>query len=276
MPELPEVETIKNDLLPVIAGHRFVGVELLWERTLNCPLPDEFRCRLAGQSISDIGRRGKYLLFRLDSGDVLIFHMRMTGVLSLRDPAGVPEKHTRAVFRLDNGKALFFNDVRKLGKIWLVDDEDTVIGMLGPEPLSTVFTPQVMAQRLVRRSVPIKALLCDQSFLAGVGNMYADEALFDARIHPLRQANGLSFEEVNLLYLSVRKVLESAIVYGGATVSDYLRPGGIMGEAQTLFKVAHHLGKPCTVCGTPIERIRLRGRGSYYCPKCQPLPLNRA
>ena len=199
--------------------------------------------------------------------------MRMTGVLSLRDPAGVTDKHTRAVFRLDNGEALFFNDVRKLGKMWLVDDKDTVVGMLGPEPLSAVFTPEVMAQRLARRSVPIKALLCDQSFIAGVGNMYADEALFDARIHPLRKANGLTFEEVNLMYLSVRKVLGSAIVYGGATVSDYLRPGGIMGEAQTLFKVAHRLGKPCPVCGTSIERIRLRGRGSYYCPKCQPLPL---
>lgn len=271
MPELPEVETIKNDLLPRIVGCHVTSIILLWAGVVRKPSPEEFHHRLLGQAIEGISRRGKYLTLWLSSGEALIFHFRMTGSLLLTLSSNEPGRFTRAIFSLDNGKELRFEDPRKLGMMWLVKDESEVIGKLGPEPFDLSFTPKIMAERLSKRSGPIKAVLLDQNFLAGVGNMYADEALFDARINPLKISKNLCPVEVERLHTSIRHVLRWAIGDGGASVDTYQRLDGEPGKAQFRFRVAHRGGEPCPICGTPIERIPIRNRGSYFCPQCQPM-----
>jgi len=268
MPELPEVETIRRDLVLTIVGRRFLGVTLNWPKMVLNPSPEAFSHRLVGQCIKELDRRGKYLIIRLASGEALILHFRMSGSL-LFAPQDEPNAYCRAVFFLDDGVRLCFRDPRKLGKMWLVEDESVVVGGLGPEPLGPDFTPNALAQRLDKHSAPIKALLCDQSLLAGVGNMYADEALFAAGIHPLRRAGSLSTGEIARLHGALRRVLNEAIDSHGATISDYWRPDGEAGTAQFVFKVAHRGGQPCPVCAITIERIPIRGRGSYFCPNCQ-------
>ena len=273
MPELPEVETIKNELLPHIVGHRITGFTLLWNRLVHQPPVEEFRSRLIGQRISGVGRRGKYLIFSLTSSEVLIIHLKMTGSLLLKPTPAEPDRFIRAILHLDEETQLYFRDPRKLGVMWLVENENTIVGKLGPEPLEASFTPQVLAQRLNNRTAPIKALLCDQKVIAGIGNMYADEALFSSRIHPLRSAKSLSPDEVESLHRAIQQVLWSAINNKGASVDTYLRPDGTLGTAHFQFQVAHHLsGKFCPVCGTPIQRLPIRNRGSYFCPNCQPEP----
>ena len=272
MPELPEVETIKNELLPHIVGHRITGITLLWDGIVRQPSVEEFCSRLIGQRITEVARRGKYLILGLTSSEVLIIHLKMTGSLLLKSASAEPDKYTRAILHLDKETQLHFRDPRKLGVMWLVEDKNGIVGKLGPEPLEASFTPQVLSQRLNNRTAPIKALLCDQTFIAGIGNMYADEALFAARIHPLRLGKSLSRDEVERLHSAIRQVLWSAIGYKGASVDTYFRPGGELGIAHFQFQVAHRLsGELCPVCGTPIQRIPIRNRGSYFCPKCQPL-----
>jgi len=195
-------------------------------------------------------------------------HLRMTGVLLL-NPRGI-DRYARAVFHLSNGHRLVFSDRRRLGLIWLADDADTVVGKLGPEPLDESFTPGTLGQRLSRHHIPVKAALLDQCIVAGIGNMYADEALFAARIHPLRKANSLSPEEVQTLYQSIRRVLGTAIGNKGASVDTYVRPEGELGTAHFDFKVAHKGGEPCPVCGSTIERVLVQNRGTCFCPRCQP------
>jgi len=195
----------------------------------------------------------------------------MTGSLLVGQDSSEPPKYTRAIIHLDKDINIFFRDPRKLGVMWLVEDVDSVVGKLGPEPLEAGFTPQVLTQRLTNRTAPIKALLSDQTFIAGIGNMYADEALFAARIHPLRSGGSLSLEEVGHLHRAIQQVLWSAIGNKGASVDTYFRPDGTLGTAHFQFQVAHRLsGKLCPVCDTLIERIPIRNRGSYFCPKCQP------
>jgi formamidopyrimidine-DNA glycosylase len=281
MPELPEVETIVNDLRPRIEGHRFTEVSIYCPEMVHHSSVNELRRRLTGQTIKEIARRGKYLIFRLASGEALIIHLRMTGSLLLRrkdEPLSEPTPYIRTIFRLDNGIELLLTDRRKLGTISLVKDEDEVLGKLGPEPFDDEFTPESLAKRLRNRKAPIKAVLCDQEFVAGIGNMYADEALFFARIHPLRQANSLTFEETKKLHKAIREVLTRAIGNGGASISDYRRPGGEQGSQQYSFYAAHRGGQTCKVCATPIKRIPVRNRGTYFCPKCQRLdaePIQR-
>ncbi len=271
MPELPEVETIKNELLPHIVGRQVTGVTLFWEGIVRQPTVEEFYSRLIGQGLTGLARRGKYLIFSLTSSEVLIIHLRMTGSLLVGQDSVEPPKYTRAIIHLDKDINIFFRDPRKFGVMWLVKDIDSVIGKLGPEPLEAGFTPQVLAQRLTNRTAPIKALLSDQTFIAGIGNMYADEALFAARVHPLRLGGSLSPEEIEHLHRAIQRVLCSAIGNKGASVENYFRPDGTLGTAHFQFQVAHRLsGKFCPVCGTPIERIPIRNRGSYFCPKCQP------
>ena len=271
MPELPEVETIKNELLPHIVGRRVNGVTLLWEGIVRQPSVKEFYSRLTGQRLTGLTRRGKYLLFSLTSGEVLIIHLKMTGSLLVGQDSSEPPKYTRAIIHLDKDINIFFRDPRKLGVMWLVKDASSVVGKLGPEPLEAGFTPQVLARRLTNRTAPIKALLSDQTFIAGIGNMYADEALFAAGVHPLRSGGSLSSEEVERLHRVIQQVLWSAIGNKGASVDTYFRPDGTLGTAHFQFQVAHRLsGKLCPVCGTPIERIPVRNRGTYFCPNCQP------
>jgi len=270
MPELPEVETIKNELLPHIVGYHIIGVTLFWDGIVRQPSVEEFCSRLVGQRITEVARRGKYLILGLTSNEVLIIHLKMTGSLVLQPVSAEPNKFTRAILYLDKETQLHFRDPRKLGRMWLVEDKNTIVGKLGPEPLEVSFTPQLLAQRLNNRTAPIKALLCDQTLIAGIGNMYADEALFAAKIHPLRLGKGLSQDEVERLHRAIQQVLWSAIGNKGASVDTYIRPGGELGTAHFQFQVAHCLsGRLCPVCGTPIERIVVRNRGTYFCPKCQ-------
>jgi len=273
MPELPEVETIKNELLPHIVGRRVNGVTLFWEGIVHQPSARELCSRLVGQRITGVARRGKYLLFSLSSGEVLIIHLKMTGSLLLKPALTEADKFVRAILYLDKEPEIHFRDPRKFGAVWLVKDVDSVVGRLGPEPLEVSFTPQLLAQRLNNRTAPIKALLCDQTFVAGIGNMYADEALFAAGVHPLRSGGSLSRDEVERLHSAIQQVLWSAIGNKGASVENYFRPDGTLGTAHFQFQVAHRLGgKLCPICGTPIERIPIRNRGSYFCPECQPQP----
>jgi len=271
MPELPEVETIKNELAPCILGRKFTGITLLWEGIVKTPSIEEFRSRLTGQKITGLSRHGKYLVLSLNGDASLVIHLKMSGSLLLGRDSTEPPRYTRAVFHLDGGTSIFFRDPRKFGVVWLVKDWKTVIKKMGPEPLETDFTPQVLAQRLKNRKAPVKALLCDQSVIAGIGNMYADEALFAARINPIRSGASLTPEETERLYRAIQQTLRAAIGKKGASIVSYYRPAGETGTAHFDFKVAHGRGKNCPNCGRPIQRIPVRNRGSYFCPHCQPI-----
>jgi len=272
MPELPEVETVKNELTPHIVGRRLTGVTLFWDGIVKQPSAAEFCSRLTGQKITGLARRGKYLITSLAGDDLLIIHLKMSGSLLTGRDSSEPPKYTRAIMHLDNGTNVFFRDPRKFGGMWLVPDSRRVIKKLGPEPLEADFTPQVLTQRLNHRQAPVKALLCDQSVIAGIGNMYADEALYAARIHPLRTGASLSPDELARLHHVIRQILWAAIENKGASIVSYYRPGGEKGTAHFEFKVAHGRGKTCADCGRPIQRITVRNRGTYFCPRCQPEP----
>jgi formamidopyrimidine-DNA glycosylase len=268
MPELPEVETIKNELLPHVLGRTIEGVDIFWDRMVRRPSVEEFRRRVVGKKITALSRRGKYLFFHLDGDGVLVMHMKMTGSLLVNPP---DDKFSRAVFYLDDGAAVHFRDPRKFGVMWLAGDESAVESALGPEPLGPSFTPDFLLKLFKGRTAPVKAVLLDQSRIAGIGNMYADEALFAAKVHPLKPAGELSADEVKRLHRAIRLVLERALTRGGASVRNYIRPGGEPGTAHDEFVVAHGVGKDCPDCGGPIERIVVRGRGTYICPRCQRL-----
>ena len=270
MPELPEVETIKSELLHHIVGRRVTDVTLFWEGIVHQPSAKEFCSRLIGQRLTRLARRGKYLLFSLSSSEVLIIHLKMTGSLLLKPASAEVGKFIRAIIHLDNGTDIHFRDPRKFGLMRLAKDADFIDSKLGPEPLEAEFTSEVLARRLANRTAPIKALLPDQTVIAGIGNMYADEALFAAKIHPLRPGGSLSLKEVERLYRAIQQVLWAAIGNKGASTDTYFRPDGTRGTAHFEFQVAHRLGgESCSICGTPIERITVRNRGTYFCPKCQ-------
>ena len=266
MPELPEVETIRTELLPHVLGRTITGIDILWDGMVKQPSVGEFRARVTGRTITGLTRRGKYLFFSLSGGETMVMHMKMTGSLII-DPAS--DRFTRVVFHLDSGAALHLWDPRKFGKMWLVPDESEVSGKLGPEPLDDDFTIEAFSERLRSRTAPVKPVLLDQSVVAGIGNMYADEALFDAKIHPLTPAGKLTGVEIERLHGSIRRVLEHALRCKGASIRNYIRPDGNTGTAHEEFNVAHGAGKRCPRCGTTIERIVVRGRGTYYCPDCQ-------
>ena len=269
MPELPEVETIKNDLMTSLVGQRFTQVTLLWPKSVRQPSPEDFCHELPSQTVENIRRRGKYLLFDLANGKKLILHLKMTGCLLLQPSSAIPELHTRVILHLDNGTNLHFLDQRKFGVMWLVDDETEVVGFLGPEPLDHRFTVWALRKALGQHKVPVKVVLCDQTAIAGIGNMYADEALFEARLHPLRKASDLSTRETERLYRAIGHVLTEAIARCGASINTYQLPNGEPGFAHLFFQVAHRRGERCYRCNTPIKRIPLRGRGTYFCPRCQ-------
>jgi formamidopyrimidine-DNA glycosylase len=269
MPELPEVETIKNELAPWVVGQSFTKVAISDAKLVCGCSVSEVRRRLIGEKIESLERRGTYLIFHLSSGNALIIHLRMTGSLLL-DPRE-DNRYVRAVFHLSNGHCFVFNDRRRLGRMWLADDSDTVVCKLGPEPLDRRFTPNVLRQRLGRHHIPMKAALLDQGIVAGIGNMYADEALFAARIHPLTKTDELSAKQAQTLHDSIRRILQTAIGSKGASVDTYVRPEGELGTAHFDFKVAHRRGELCPVCGGTIERTVVQNRGTYFCPRCQPL-----
>jgi formamidopyrimidine-DNA glycosylase len=275
VPELPEVETIRVRLEPRVAGRRFERVVVLDERLVRPHDPADVVGRLEGERVVRLERRGKYLIVRFESGRVLLIHLRMTG--SLRHaPAGTLENdpYRRAVVRLDDGSDVAYRDVRRFGT-WLVLEagelSDYLAGRLGAEPFARAFTAAALAGRLAGRRTPVKAALLDQRSVAGLGNIYVDEALWYARIHPLRPAGDVEAGEVRRLHRSVRRSLTLGIARAGATLRDYATPDGDAGSMQTEFRVYGRAGEPCERCGTPIEKIRAAGRGTWYCPSCQTL-----
>lgn len=271
MPELPEVETIAANLrhgafgYPSLVSCRIESAQVYWPRTLANLTPDQFVSRLSGQAIQAIYRRGKFLVFSL-STDQLILHLRMSGDLLLRPLSAPNEKHDRLRLDLENGFYLVFNDPRKFGRVWLTDHPQGVLGDLGPEPLDDTFTPEELFRRLVSRRRQLKPLLLDQRFLAGLGNIYADEALHMAGLHPLKLANTLTPQQAEALWRSIREVLQESILRNGSSI-DWVYRGG---EFQNYFRVYQRTGEPCRSCGTPIERIVIGQRSTHFCPRCQP------
>ena len=279
MPELPEVETVRRRLEPVLVGRRFERVTIDDPRVTRPEDPAEVAAELTGERVAALERRGKYLVVRFESGRTLLIHLRMTGtLLHGRNGTAPDDPYVRAVVTLDNGSDVAYRDVRRFGT-WLVLDrgdlEPYLASRLGEEPLGPGFTPGSFAERLRGRRAPIKAALLDQRTVAGMGNIYADEALWQAQIHPLREAGTLGTEDVTRLHEAVRAALLTGIEYQGATLSDYRLPSGEPGGMQREFQVYGREGEPCPRCGTPIERTVVAGRGTSFCPRCQRQPRHR-
>ena len=274
MPELPEVETIRRDLEPRLRGRAITAVCITPDAVplVDGASPAAFARRLTGRRIERLSRRGKYLILHLSGGLYLVVHLRMTGAFLYRDAAAPADRYVRAVLALDDGAELRFADLRKLGRLRLAAHPDEAVGKLGPEPLDAVFTAAALRQAIGRRRAPIKAVLLDQRALAGLGNIYADEALFAARIHPLRRAETLSEAENGRLHRSIRRVLRDALDNRGASFRDYVDGGGREGRHQFHGKVFRRTGQPCYVCGAEIERTKVGGRSTHFCPKCQATP----
>jgi len=272
MPELPEVETIVNNLRSRVVGKTIIGIVVRDTRPIQQIGVEEFCRRLIGRSIKGLSRRGKYIIFSLSHGNNLIVHLRMTGAL-LWNPAG-PEPFSRLEFVLDDSSKLVYTDVRRFGTFSLARDAAKIVGKLGIEPLSSGFTIAALAGYLGTRSTPVKTALLNQERIAGIGNMYADEALFAAGIHPLRPSSSLKPQEVAALHRSIRAVLKKAVKNQGASIRNYRRPDGEAGRAHEEFAVAHRGGSPCPHCSTAITRIVVGQRGTYLCPRCQHMPIS--
>jgi len=272
MPELPEVETIKNDLFPLLVGRTVVDVKVGWQGCVDRPSVEEFCDQIAGRHIEDVGRRGKLLVFTLSGGMTLLVHLRMTGRLLVKEATAPWETHTRLSLRLDDGQGLRFVNLRKFGRLYLVADREEVVGKLGPEPLGEDFGVEDFCALFDNRRGMIKPLLLNQRFIAGLGNIYVDEALFQARLHPQRKADTLTSEELFRLYHAIRKALRQGIEDKGTSLTDYVRPDGRGGRHQDRLLVFRRGEEPCPRCGTTIERIVVGGRGTFICPHCQERP----
>ncbi|GAB4495176.1 MAG: bifunctional DNA-formamidopyrimidine glycosylase/DNA-(apurinic or apyrimidinic site) lyase [Anaerolineales bacterium] len=272
MPELPEVESFATRFRngtpehPSLVGWCIQSAQIFWARSVAQPTPTAFEQQIAGQCIQAVGRRGKYLLLQL-SRDMLIIHLRMSGDLFVQRGQAQEISHIRAEFSFNNGWRLLFRDDRKFGRLWLVENPDSVVGNLGPEPLEAAFTPEWLHTQLTARSRLVKPLLLDQHFIAGLGNIYTDEALHRARIHPLRRSDTLTAAESETLWRAVRLVLHAGIAANGASIDWVYRGGGFQNE----FLVYGRGGLPCQTCGTLIEKIVVGQRGTHICPVCQPL-----
>ena len=274
MPELPEVETIRAQLAPRLVGRSLVRVEILDPRLTRPYDLFEVAEELEGDRVLAVERRGKYLLVRLGSGLALVVHLRMTGSFGFS-----PVSHERAVLELDDGARLVYRDVRRFGTWLVLEDaelDDYLAVRNGPEPLGRRFTAAWLAGQLARRRAPLKAVLLDQRVVAGLGNIYADEALWRARLNPLRPANDLSPEEVARLRRAIRAALRTGIERQGSTLRDYATPDGASGSMQDRFRAYGRDRLPCPRCGAPIAKARVGGRGTWFCPRCQPLPGSHA
>lgn len=268
MPELPEVETVARGLRQPLVGRR---VERVWyerEKVIAMPGADEFAARIVGQTFRAVARRAKYIVCQMDH-DVFGVHLRMTGRLYVAAASPPDDRWVRLRLQLDGGAALHFSDARRFGRVYLAPDLAAFTQNIGPEPLDDDFTAEVLAERLRGRRRQIKALLLDQSVIAGVGNIYADESLFRARIHPLRSADTLDGAELTRLHEAVRYVLNQGIDHEGASVNWYRKPDGERGDSQEHFSVYDRAGLPCPRCGAAIAKIRVTQRGTHFCPNCQ-------
>lgn len=266
MPELPEVETIARKLKPDLIGRKILSADLRWARTLALPSPKKFKQQVQGQEILDVTRRAKYFIAQLSDFNLLI-HLRMSGDLLIKDSTIRAELHDRLILKLSDGKSLVFNDTRKFGRVWLTANSEEVLGKLGPEPLGTSFTVEWLHAELHKKRRQLKPLLLDQSFLAGLGNIYSDEALHMAKLHPLTASDSITAKQAEALHEAIHKVLNEGIRRNGASF-DWVYRGG---EFQNYFRVYGRTGEKCPVCGTEIKRIVVGQRSTHYCPKCQKL-----
>jgi formamidopyrimidine-DNA glycosylase len=264
MPELPEVETFARQLKPALIGKKILDIHLRWNRTLALPSPKKFKEQIAGQKILDVGRRAKYVKIQLKDYSLLI-HLRMTGDLLVRRSTIVPNKHDRLIIKLSGSQSLVFNDARKFGRVWLVANPEEVLGRLGPEPFSKGFTSSWLYEALQQKRRQLKPLLLDQTFIAGLGNIYTDEALHIAKLHPVAASDSVTAEQAQALHEAIRKVLKEGIRRNGASI-DWAYRGG---QFQHYFRVYDREGTPCPVCGTEIQRIIVGQRSTHFCPECQ-------
>jgi formamidopyrimidine-DNA glycosylase len=277
VPELPEVETIRQTLARLVVGKTIEQVTVTLSRIIQHPKDiHEFKRTLCGQTIRAIGRRGKFLKFFLDR-HVLVSHLRMEGNYGLYHRTDEMIKHTHVIFHFTDGSELRYKDVRQFGTmhLFLVGEEEKKLPLsrLGPEPFS--LSPQEFASRVRARKSFIKPVLLNQEVVVGLGNIYADESLHDAGIHPLTPCDSLNDEQLNKLFASVKKILGEAIAQGGSSVKSYVNGQGEMGMFQQQLKVYRKTGQPCPNCGTAIMRIVVGGRGTHFCPQCQPSSSSR-
>lgn len=266
MPELPEVETISRALKPDLVGRTILSADLRWARTLDIPSPIQFKKQIAGQKILDVSRRAKYVVIQLKDFSLLV-HLRMSGDLIIRKDNIKPEKHDRLLLYLSGNKVLAFNDTRKFGRVWFTNNPDKILGKLGPEPLEKNFTAQWLYENLQTRKRYLKPLLLDQTFLAGLGNIYTDECLHISKLHPMASSNNVTQKQAEALHKAIRAVLKEGIRRNGASF-DWVYRGG---EYQHQFRVYGREGKPCPVCRTTIQKFTVGQRGTHICPHCQRL-----
>jgi formamidopyrimidine-DNA glycosylase len=273
MPELPEVDTVARELREgspargaSVVGRTISYVTVRWPRHIATPSPRELKRRLPGQTITAVSRRGKFVVFHLTQGYLLV-HLRMSGDLTVVNGIASRDKHAHTIFHFTDGYSLRFSDTRKFGKVFLVDELEQVTGQLGPEPLENSFTAKKLGQLLAGKQRALKPLLLDQTFLAGIGNIYADESLHLAKLHPLRRSDSLTPTEVKSLWQSLRRALRTGLRLNGASIDWAYRGGGF----QHHFRVYDRAGEPCYTCGTPIRRMVVGQRGTHLCPRCQKL-----
>lgn len=290
MPELPEVETIARALRPQLLGQTILEADVRWARTVAVPSAKKFKEQVKGQQIRDVSRRAKFLNLRLSNYNLFI-HLRMSGDVIIREGEIEPEKHDRVILTLTSAplrlppnsnnlegekegggegkgvreKFLVFNDPRKFGRVWLTNDIEKVLGNLGPEPLGEEFTVQWLHDALQSRHRQLKSLLLDQRFIAGLGNIYTDEALHRAKLHPLALSDSVTMKQAEKLHTAIQSVLQEGIRRNGASI-DWVYRGG---EFQNHFRVYGRDGEACPVCGTTIQRIVVGQRGTHFCPHCQ-------
>jgi formamidopyrimidine-DNA glycosylase len=274
MPELPEVESVRRQLEPALVGRRFERVSIADSRLVRPYDPTEVAAELQGERVAAVERRGKYLIVRFESDRVLLIHLRMTGSL-LHVPRGSlqDDPHRRAVVTLDDGSDVAYRDVRRFGTWLLLEPGEAgpyVDERVGDEPLDTLFTAARLGERLAGRRTSLKAALLDQRTLAGMGNIYVDEALWRSRLSPLRPASGLGRAELRRLHRAIRAALEHGLARQGSTLRDYRLPDGSGGSMQDEFRVYGRRDEPCDRCGTPIARTQVAGRTTWFCPTCQP------
>jgi formamidopyrimidine-DNA glycosylase len=274
MPELPEVETVRRQLEPALVGRRFEQVRIHDSRLVRPYEPAEVAAELEGEHVAAVERRGKYLIVRFETGRVLLIHLRMTGSLLCAPSGSLPDDpHRRAVVRLDDGSDVAYRDVRRFGTWLLLEPEEAepyLAARVGEEPLETLFTAARLGERLAGRRTSLKAALLDQRTLAGLGNIYVDEALWRARLNPLRPAAGLDRNELRRLHRGIRTALEHGLARQGSTLRDYRLPDGSGGSMQDEFRVYGRRDEPCNRCGTLIARTQVAGRTTWFCPTCQP------
>jgi formamidopyrimidine-DNA glycosylase len=280
MPELPEVDTVARLIRPHLVGRRVVAARVSWKRTLGGLAPKEFERSVSGAKFARVWRRAKFVVMDLERDSKpagwLVGHLRMTGRFHV-EPAGAErDDYERVALALDDGRELRFDDVRKFGRIWFTRDAEHLLGELGPEPLGIDFTPQWLAGELRSRRRLLKPLLLDQTFLAGLGNIYADESLHRAKLHPLRRSDSVKAPEATRLHDAIRAVLTRAIERDGSSFDAFYRtPEGRPGGYQDEFAVYDRTGEPCIVCERPISKIVVGQRGTHFCKSCQPPPRRR-